>query len=123
MILYFLKGRLQWHGLKGESKQQKYQLIMDRKSDISLDELCSDIPESTWIMSGLWTSVASQITPGYNACFVACLSKHLSTNTFSTGLFKVHGVFATAATGGRVKQIASSSYLLDIAFFALELAL
>lgn len=44
MILYFLKGRLPWHGLKGESKQQKYQLIMDRKMDISLDELCSDIP-------------------------------------------------------------------------------
>jgi casein kinase I family protein HRR25 len=45
MMLYFLKGRLPWHGLRGESKQQKYQLIMDWKAGISLDELCSDVPE------------------------------------------------------------------------------
>ena len=45
MILYFLKGRLPWHKLRGESKQQQYQLIRDRKAGISLDELCSDVPE------------------------------------------------------------------------------
>ena len=45
MILYFLKGRLPWHKLRGESKQETYQLIMDRKADISLEELCSDVPE------------------------------------------------------------------------------
>lgn len=45
MILYFLKGRLPWQGLRAESKQQKYQLIMDRKAGISLDELCNDVPE------------------------------------------------------------------------------
>jgi hypothetical protein len=45
MILYFLKDRLPWHGLRGESKQQIYQLIMDRKAGISLEELCSHVPE------------------------------------------------------------------------------
>jgi hypothetical protein len=44
MMLYFLKGRLPCHGLNAESKQQKYQLIMDRKENISLDELCIDVP-------------------------------------------------------------------------------
>ncbi len=45
MILYFLKGRLPWHKLRGESKQETYQQIMDRKANISLEELCSDVPE------------------------------------------------------------------------------
>lgn len=45
MILYFLKGRLPWHGSKGESKQQTYQLIADRKAGMCLDELCSDVPQ------------------------------------------------------------------------------
>ena len=44
MMLYFLKGRLPWHGLRADSKQQKYQLIMDRKASISLDDLCIDVP-------------------------------------------------------------------------------
>ena len=44
MMLYFLNGRLPWHGVKGESKQQTYQLIVDRKESISLDELCSGVP-------------------------------------------------------------------------------
>ncbi|KAL9621089.1 MAG: hypothetical protein Q9160_004474 [Pyrenula sp. 1 TL-2023] len=45
MILHFLKGQLPWHGLKGESREQIYQMIADRKAGTSLDELCSDVPE------------------------------------------------------------------------------
>jgi hypothetical protein len=44
MMLYFLQGRLPWHGLKGESEQQEAQLIMDMKKTISLEELCRDVP-------------------------------------------------------------------------------
>ena len=44
MMLYFLNGRLPWHGLRTDSKQQKYQLIMDQKASTSLDDLCSDVP-------------------------------------------------------------------------------
>ena len=45
MMLYFRKGRLPWHGLRAESKQQKYQPVMDLKENISLDELCIDLPD------------------------------------------------------------------------------
>ena len=44
MLLYFLKGRLPWDGITGESKRQKYQLIAERKTTIGLNELCSDVP-------------------------------------------------------------------------------
>jgi hypothetical protein len=45
MILYLLKGRLPWHGIRGESRQQTYELIMDRKAGTSSEELCGDVPE------------------------------------------------------------------------------
>lgn len=44
MMLYFLNGRLPWHGLRTDSKQQKYQLIMNQKASTSLDDLCVDVP-------------------------------------------------------------------------------
>jgi hypothetical protein len=45
MILYFLKGRLPWHQVKGKSNQQTVQVIKDRRAAISSNELCSDVPE------------------------------------------------------------------------------
>lgn len=44
MMLYLLQGRLPWNGLKAESTQEKVQLIMDMKENISLDDLCRDVP-------------------------------------------------------------------------------
>lgn len=47
--LYFLKGKLPWQGLRttDQQKQEKKtrdQLIMSKKMDITLEELCSDVP-------------------------------------------------------------------------------
>ena len=44
MMLYFLKGRLPWQGVRGESKQQTHQIIMDRKAAVDLEKLCTDVP-------------------------------------------------------------------------------
>lgn len=89
-MLYFLTGRLPWHGLRADSKQLKYQLILDRKVSISLDELCSDVPyefTKTWAMSGLWALATSQIIPGSDAYSVICLfAVGLITTMSSTGL-------------------------------------
>ena len=45
MMLYFLKDRLPWQGLRANSKQQKYHQIMDQKTSMSLDELCMVVPD------------------------------------------------------------------------------
>jgi hypothetical protein len=42
MMLYFLRGRVPWHTLRGDSKEQTYQLIIDREASIGLNEFCSD---------------------------------------------------------------------------------
>jgi hypothetical protein len=43
ILLYFLRGRLPWQELKGETKQQKYKLMM-KKETICTDELCDNVP-------------------------------------------------------------------------------
>lgn len=42
--MYFLKGRLPWQGLRGNTKKEKYRRIMNKKVNTPLDELCSDLP-------------------------------------------------------------------------------
>jgi hypothetical protein len=44
VLLYFLHRQLPWNGLKAETKKEKYQLIMEKKKSISVEELCGDGP-------------------------------------------------------------------------------
>ena len=44
-MIYFLKGKLPWQGLKGASKQRKYDAILERKITTSVPQLCSGLPD------------------------------------------------------------------------------
>jgi len=44
ILVYFYKGSLPWQGLPAPTKKSKYELIMQKKMDTTLDELCSDMP-------------------------------------------------------------------------------
>ncbi|AFN82700.1 casein kinase 1-like protein [Encephalitozoon romaleae SJ-2008] len=44
-MVYFLKGRLPWQGLKAKTKQEKYDRIRENKEGISLYELCMGLPK------------------------------------------------------------------------------
>lgn len=44
-MVYFLKGRLPWQGLKAKTKQEKYDKIRESKETISLYELCMGLPK------------------------------------------------------------------------------
>lgn len=44
MALYFLRGSLPWQGLETAS-DEKYSLILEQKKAISIDELCTDLPQ------------------------------------------------------------------------------
>lgn len=45
VLVYFLKGRLPWQGIKAKTKQQKYERIMEKKMCTPLDSLCKDLPK------------------------------------------------------------------------------
>ena len=44
MLIYFLKGRLPWQGLKVANKEERYSKILEKKKSISIKELCTGAP-------------------------------------------------------------------------------
>ena len=44
IFIYFFKGILPWHGLKANTKLQKYEKISEKKMSTPIDELCKGIP-------------------------------------------------------------------------------
>ena len=45
MLIFFLKGRLPWQGLKGSTKNKRSSNIFNTKNNTSLNELCKDLPK------------------------------------------------------------------------------
>ena len=45
IMVYFLKGKLPWQGLKAKNKKEKYDKIKEVKVKTELKELCSELPE------------------------------------------------------------------------------
>lgn len=46
MLIYFLKGRLPWQGLKAATKKAKFDKIMEAKMATSVDALCQGTPSN-----------------------------------------------------------------------------
>jgi len=44
ILIYFLKGRLPWQDVKAKQKEERHNLIYKIKSNISVDDLCKDLP-------------------------------------------------------------------------------
>lgn len=45
VLIYLLKGVLPWQGLQAKSRNEKYRLIMQRKADVSMEDLCGGLPQ------------------------------------------------------------------------------
>ena len=44
LLMHFLRGNLPWQGLRGKTREEKYQKIGFKKRDTTLDELCNGYP-------------------------------------------------------------------------------
>ena len=44
VLIYFLKGRLPWQGLRAENHERKYGMILERKMSVSVASLCEGCP-------------------------------------------------------------------------------
>ena len=44
VLVYFLKGSLPWQGLKAKNAQKKYRLILEKKQQVSIAQLCQGCP-------------------------------------------------------------------------------
>ena len=44
MLMYFLRGSLPWQGLQAKTKEERYKKILEKKIEISANELCEGFP-------------------------------------------------------------------------------
>jgi serine/threonine protein kinase len=44
ILIYFLKGKLPWQDIKAKNKEERYKIIQQKKSKISIDSLCQSLP-------------------------------------------------------------------------------
>lgn len=49
MLVYFLRGRLPWQGIRAGTKQEKYAAIRARKEETSIYELCEGLPHEIYL--------------------------------------------------------------------------
>ena len=63
--MYFLKGALPWQGLHGNTTEEKYQLIYERKVNTSIEELCKDQPEEFLKYFQYISELGFDSTPNY----------------------------------------------------------
>lgn len=51
MLIFFLKGKLPWQGLKGSTKSKRSANIINVKNSIEIEKLCENLPkEFSWYM-------------------------------------------------------------------------
>ena len=44
LLVYLAKGKLPWQSMKSQTKEEKYQQIMEKKKEITIEKLCSGLP-------------------------------------------------------------------------------
>lgn len=65
MLIYFLKGKLPWQGLKGKNKDEKYNKIKEAKIEIALKNLCDDIPNEFHMYLNYCRKLGFEDKPNY----------------------------------------------------------
>ena len=65
VLIYFLRGKLPWQGLRADTKKEKYARIMEYKMEIAFDRLCQDCPVEFILYFDYCHSLQFTDTPDY----------------------------------------------------------
>jgi hypothetical protein len=65
ILMYFLRGSLPWQGLKANNKKDKYEKIMEKKMNTSLEVLCKGFPAEMVNMMNYSRSLRFEDKPDY----------------------------------------------------------
>eukprot|EP00928_Gymnodinium_smaydae_P004600 TRINITY_DN11564_c0_g1_i1.p1 TRINITY_DN11564_c0_g1~~TRINITY_DN11564_c0_g1_i1.p1 ORF type:complete len:347 (-),score=50.28 TRINITY_DN11564_c0_g1_i1:70-1065(-) len=65
VLMHFLRGNLPWQGLQANTRHEKYKLIMEKKKNTSVEELCKDAPKELVDFCAYSRSLSSEETPDY----------------------------------------------------------
>lgn len=69
ILIYFLKSKLPWQGLKAKKMEDKLQLILDKKVKLSIQDLCSNIPQEFAIYLEYCRNLKYSQEPDYDFLF------------------------------------------------------
>jgi serine/threonine protein kinase len=81
LLIYFFKGHLPWMGLTAKTTQQRYKMIADLKQQISVDELCAQMPEEFNKYLNIVRNLEFEDQPKYKI-LINMFNKLLSKNGF-----------------------------------------
>ena len=65
IALYFLKGGLPWQGLRAYNKKDKYQKIMEKKLNLTVEVMCKGLPDEFAEMINYARSLRFEERPDY----------------------------------------------------------
>lgn len=65
VFMYFLKGSLPWQGLKGRTKQEKYNKICEKKTSTGVKALCDGFPSEFAAYLNYCRSLGFEDKPDY----------------------------------------------------------
>jgi casein kinase 1 len=66
MLVYFIKGRLPWQGLKADRKEEKYKSVFQMKRSLRLENLCEGIPGEFQIYLNYCRGLRFEEKPDYS---------------------------------------------------------
>ncbi|ETO25053.1 hypothetical protein RFI_12093 [Reticulomyxa filosa] len=66
MLMYFARGSLPWQGLKGNTKEKRYQKIREVKKKTELIKLCKGFPDEFRQYLVACRELAFSATPAYD---------------------------------------------------------
>tara|TARA_B110000208_G_scaffold189674_2_gene251758 strand:- start:2764 stop:3681 length:918 start_codon:yes stop_codon:yes gene_type:complete len=87
MLLYFLKKKLPWQGLKGSTKKKRSINIYNVKSSVSLEDLCADVPREFFLYMKYCRFLHFKMEPNYD------LLKNLFITLFKKNNYKLDFVY------------------------------
>merc|ERR1711959_116405 len=68
VLLYLLRGGLPWQGMKGQTKKEKYDHIMEKKMSTSVETLCKNCPNEFVTYLNYCRSLRFEDRPDYSYC-------------------------------------------------------
>ena len=72
-LLYLMKGKLPWQGIRGNNHSEKLKNICEVKSSVTIDDLCSGLPQDMGMYMFYCKSLSFEDKPDYKA-----LKKHFA---------------------------------------------
>jgi casein kinase 1 len=79
ILIYFLKGKLPWQKVKGDTKDEKYNNILKLKKGLSSNTICTGLPKEFQLYLDYSTNLKFDETPDYTylkALFKTLFRKH-----------------------------------------------